>query len=286
MMQLLVRLQDLKQNPAKKAILSFQAYVRVLTHHACDLYFRNQYPELCRLKSRVKYLLTHDPLFAVWKGDRGRLLCGFQQWIGATQYFSSNLETTLKEIQIRTHISTSDWKNLRSFVNTIFQHAGKALELNQLVTLIAEISGISKKQRQEEDSSHSLEFVPHPAKDQQERLEQRSYLERLWKEILDLPLLQRIALLFNLRDTNGKSLLFLFPILNVASIRSISSALEISATELAQMWNSLPLDDKTIGERFGVTRQQVINFRKSARARLNRRTRGRPGLVPLEENSK
>lgn len=278
MMQLLVRLRDLKQNPKNKAILNFQAYVRVLTHHACDLYFRNLYPERCRLKSRVKYLMTHDPLFAVWKSSRGKLICGFQQWrIGRPEDTSSNVQVVLKDLQIKQAFNlkkgTLNWQQLRTLVNTVFQQTGKELELNQLVTVIAELSGYAEKHRQEKDSSHFLEFVPHPGKNQQERLEQQSYLEQLWKEILELPLLQKIALLFSLRDAHGKSLLFLFPILNVVNIRGISMALEISANDLAQLWNLLPLDDKTIGERCGVTRQEVINFRKSARARLSRRMR-------------
>jgi len=36
----------------------------------------------------------------------------------------------------------------------------------------------------------------------------------------------------------------------------------------------LPLEDAAIAERLGLTRQQVINLRKSARARLARRMRG------------
>jgi hypothetical protein len=37
------------------------------------------------------------------------------------------------------------------------------------------------------------------------------------------------------------------------------------------LWKELPLDDLTIAGRLGATRQQVINLRKSARARLVRR---------------
>ncbi len=275
LMQLLVRLQDLRNNPAKKAIGSFQAYVRVLTQHACDLYFRKMYPERCRLKSRLKYLMTHDDSFAIRKSSRGRLICGFQQWMFKPDAVFSNAETILNELRGNEHLalkkSTSDWQELRAIVNAVFLGNGKGIELNQLVTVVAEISGTARNDRKEEDSSHLLEFVPHPAKNQQERLEQKSYLERLWKEILALPILQRTALLFSLRDPAGKSLLYLFPILNVVNIRGISEALEIPANVLAQLWSSLPLDDKTIGERCNATRQEVINFRKSARARLSRR---------------
>jgi hypothetical protein len=43
------------------------------------------------------------------------------------------------------------------------------------------------------------------------------------------------------------------------------------AQEFAKLWNNLPLEDTTIAQNLGVTRQQVINLRKSARERLARR---------------
>jgi hypothetical protein len=45
----------------------------------------------------------------------------------------------------------------------------------------------------------------------------------------------------------------------------------MSMAELSEIWGRLPVDDHTIAERLGLTRQQVINLRKSARARLARR---------------
>ena len=56
------------------------------------------------------------------------------------------------------------------------------------------------------------------------------------------------------------------------------------APELAALWPDLPLEDAAIAERLGLTRQQVINLRKSARARLGRRMRepvgGRGNTAP------
>jgi hypothetical protein len=53
----------------------------------------------------------------------------------------------------------------------------------------------------------------------------------------------------------------------------LAVALEMPPKVLAQLWNDLPLDDLAIASRLGLTRQQVINLRKSARARLARRTK-------------
>ena len=88
-----------------------------------------------------------------------------------------------------------------------------------------------------------------------------------------LPLRQRRALLLNLRDETGAGAIELFPMTGVASIRRIADALELDYTGFAELWPSLPLDDRDIAARLGLDRQQVINLRKSARARLARRTR-------------
>ena len=54
----------------------------------------------------------------------------------------------------------------------------------------------------------------------------------------------------------------------------IAAALEIPERDLARLWPDLPLDDLWIAARMGITRQQVINLRKSGRARLARRLTG------------
>jgi len=48
----------------------------------------------------------------------------------------------------------------------------------------------------------------------------------------------------------------------------------MSAESFAEVWNDLPLEDARIAELLGLTRQQVINARKSGRERLARRLRG------------
>jgi hypothetical protein len=89
-----------------------------------------------------------------------------------------------------------------------------------------------------------------------------------------LPLNQRAALLLNLKDADGRGCIALFPATNVATLRELAEALEMKAERLAELWNELPLEDAKIAELLKLTRQQVINARKSARERLARRLRG------------
>ena len=89
--------------------------------------------------------------------------------------------------------------------------------------------------------------------------------------MIDLPLRQRIALLLSLRDSEGSSVLYLFPMTGVTSILEIAKSLDIPAEDFADLWSKLPLEDNGIAERLGIARQQVINLRRSARERLARR---------------
>jgi hypothetical protein len=102
-------------------------------------------------------------------------------------------------------------------------------------------------------------------------VELRSELTKLWVEIRELPRTQRVALLLNLRDSQQRDALMLLPLTGVAGLPQVAGVLELPLGELAVLWNRLPLDDLSIGQLLGVSRQQVINLRKSARQRLARR---------------
>ncbi len=65
-----------------------------------------------------------------------------------------------------------------------------------------------------------------------------------------------------------------FPATGIATMRQLAQALEMSAESFAEVWNDLPIEDTRIAELLGLTRQQVINARKSGRERLARRLKG------------
>ena len=63
----------------------------------------------------------------------------------------------------------------------------------------------------------------------------------------------------------------LFTQTGTTDLREFADILNLRFDDFLELWNQLPLDDNTISERLGLTRQQVINLRKSARERLARR---------------
>ena len=150
-----------------------------------------------------------------------------------------------------------------------FEQADGPLYLDDLVAIVIEIPGIREHfQEIQTENEKEVENLADPRSKLKIVTKKRAYLERLWSEICGLPLKQRTALLMNLRDGEGRDAITSFPATGTASISQIAAALEMGPEELAGLWNDLPLDDASIAERLRLTRQQVINLRKSARERL------------------
>jgi AraC-like DNA-binding protein len=166
--------------------------------------------------------------------------------------------------------------SLPDLVAAIFNRNGEPLELDGLVSLVADLWQIKDDPSPSisiDDASTAYADQANSRQQLDAKIDQRSQLERLWAEICELPPRQRVALLLSLRDANGRGVLTLLPLTGIASIRQIAEALAMSAENLATLWNQLPVEDAIIAASLGVTRQQVINLRKCARARLLRRIR-------------
>ena len=108
-------------------------------------------------------------------------------------------------------------------------------------------------------------------------LSDRAFLAFVWKEIVALPLNQRRALLFNLRDDQQRGMIGLLPIVGLASPDDVADVLEWPRGEFSALWPELPRDDEWIAQALDLTRRQVINLRKCARERLGRRVRAAEG---------
>ena len=282
--QLLARLRTCKGSPGSDAIGNFHNYVAVTTYNACHDYLRRKYPQRWRLKNRVRYLLSHQRELALWESGDGNWLCGFAAWrlrgkdspagagrLRELQDAPQTLTLAGRENEDIRRVSLAD------LLSAIFRQVGAPVELDALVNMVADLKGIKDlplaTNLDEGDASAKPSEPPSdPRPNVAAHVERRSYLQRLWSEIVRLPPGQRAALLLNLRDVQ-EGVIVLLPLTGVATIRQIAEAVAIPAEEFARLWNDLPLDDAAVAVRLGVTRQQVINLRKSARARLARRMR-------------
>jgi hypothetical protein len=154
----------------------------------------------------------------------------------------------------------------------VFQTVDGPVLLDDVVTWISEARGTNVADPSRE-ISRPLDDLPADGNNQHDVLNaiaQRAQLKELWTEICRLPMRHRAALLLNLRDKNGGDTLPLLPILGVVTIHDIGEVLGFSPEDFASVWNQLPWDDNRVAEHLELTRQQVINLRQSARARLAR----------------
>jgi len=279
-------LRACKTSPREKPITSLRGYVAAMAYNALDEYLRQKYPRRFSLKNRIRYILTHQPELALWEGGNRKTLCGFASWSHfkkAEANWSLQARADLNDFLQERFLAT-DLKHLNpvDLVAAVCQFAGTPLEIDDLVTVLAEILGIRDTPPLTEQGDKSFDNLPQLSFDPRRMIDEESdhqaeiqkvriRLQRVWNEIVQLPIRQRMALLLNLRDENGGAAITLLPMLRIASIHQIAETLEMSAEELAAIWNQLPLDDATISERLGATRQQVANLRKCARERLSRR---------------
>jgi RNA polymerase sigma factor (sigma-70 family) len=270
--QLLGRLRDLRGDPQDDTIANFRSYVAAVAHNSCTETLRRKYPERHRLRNRLRYLLSHDPRFALWEGRQGSLLCGLAEWKDDTFPTQQAGEPGFAQ-------TVCDKPNLRqlpprAFLDALFSLSGRPLALDELVGLTANIWAIDDLHRVEnkdEDEGEVWNRIPDSRVNVAVHVERRMYMAALWKEILELRPLQRAALLLNLHDPSGQDMLPLLVLTDAARFSEIASSLDMTMPEFTELWDDLPLDDATIAQRMKLTRQQVINLRKSARERLARR---------------
>ena len=276
-LQLVTQLQRFRNAPDGNPISDMRGMAAVIAHRTCSRWMRRQFPERNALKNRLHYLLTRQRGFSIWQDDENKQLAGFTVWQEQRKPVTAirNLAEVEKlPVNLRA-LKTSKPQELAEAIATIFNYAGGPIEFDELVSTVAALQGISDQPIESlADDADDAAFLTTSEADPAWRTEKRMFLQRLWEELQQLPKNQRAALLLNLKDASGQGCITLFPATGIASLRQLGAALEMGAKAFAEIWNDLPLEDARIAELLGLTRQQVINARKSGRERLARRLKG------------
>jgi hypothetical protein len=264
----------LRSNPNGKVIHNLAGYVVSVTVNAYRQYLRAKYPLRHRLRSKLRYLLTHHPDFALWEDEPG-WFCGFrrdQRSQSIQPPDAAAIQAGIADVVDKNNLR--DHTNVIDLLTAIFQFAGVPILFTDLLSVVADIQGIKDHRETTDTESFFSQEQLHAQEDSTlSAIEQREILKKAWAEVCELPLRHRAALLLNLRDRQGDAVVWLLPLLRIASIRQIAEALEFPVERFAAIWRELPWDDLVIAEHLDLTRQQVINLRQSARARLVRQVR-------------
>ncbi|HXA20565.1 MAG TPA: hypothetical protein VN380_26535 [Thermoanaerobaculia bacterium] len=237
------------------AIMELDEYVATITYNAVHDIFRRRFPERSRLNNRLRYAAKHDVRLALQTTRAGV----------AVALAGSAAHVPLDGVPIVDASIAFDPNAPAEAIVRLLQTVGVPVMLDTVTSFLASRWGISTHPRAVPDAERWVDA------DQFQRLESRRFLETLWREVAALGPLHRAAVLLNLRERDGGNAAALFIFLGIATFEEIAGALQMRVGELAEIWNALPLDDRTIAERLKMTRQQVINLRKTARERLGRR---------------
>lgn len=264
--RLLHRLQRLVADPVGEGIRSFRDYAAVVAYHRLDDFVRSTQPARAALANRVRYVCQRTPGLALWPLGDGELLAGRAADRAAGRLPVSPPVGFARRFEVVAQSGDSP-RELRVLIDSVLAALGGPVEMGQLVTVLAEMLHVREAATRPPALPRLVSADPDPLS----QLASQDYLRRLWQEIVALPVRQRIALLLNLRDGRGDSAARLLPVTGIAAPAEIGRLLELDIPRFAELWAELPLDDKHIAELLSVTRQQVINLRKSARERLARR---------------
>ena len=280
LLQLLAQLQQFRRQPGGHAIADVRGMAAVIAHRTCSGWMRRQFPERHALKNRLHYLLTRQRGMSLWQGEDGKTLAGFAAWQGQKRAVPfARLGDSSEGVGLSAHVPVHGGdrpQELADILAAVFNHVGGPVEFEELVRVMASLVGVRDQPIEsihENEDAAALTPVAGES-DPAWHIEKRIFLQRLWEELQQLPLNQRAALLLNLKDAGGFGCITLFPATGVATVRQLADALEMRAEEFARLWNDLPMEDARLAGLLGLTRQQVINARKSGRERLARRLKG------------
>ena len=247
-----------------ESIQSLDSYVAKLTYNAVNDHLRMRFPRRAHLKARLRRALMSEPRLAMWSSPRGTA-CGLREWVGmpGLDEIDESIAADTIRAPKQAYRSEEPGEALLAVLGTI----GKPVLFDDLVSVIADLWNVV-------DSAAVDSLLDEQKSEEQtaiERLIDRDQAELLWREIRQLRPMQRKALLLNLRYGGTLDIVATLTLSGLATFDEVAETLEMSPGDLAEIWSSLPLDDMKIAEILHVTRQQVINLRRSARERLARR---------------
>jgi hypothetical protein len=280
---LFTKFQRICHSPIERPIADLAAYAAVVADRVCSAHVRRKWPQRSRLKNRIRYALTRDPSLRVIESRHGEWLCGRSEW---PDPWTSSGTARLQQLRAggRSHAIVAIGRDepgrlaLPVLIARLLGFIGGPVDLDDLVSAAADLLGVTDQPPSEnamrEESGERSRSAADQTRALPDRLGDRAFLSVVWGEVKQLPVNQRRALLLNLRDDEGHDVASLLPLVGAASLAEVAACLEMSVQAVRALWPGLPMDDLTLAGRLGLSRQQVINLRKSARDRLARRMRG------------
>lgn len=263
-LSLMQALAKVRREPEGHSLADFRGYAARTAYNAWNLYLRQRFPERARLKNRLRYLAQtkKNRQFRTWADAHGETW--FAKETKGPDLPASQLSSTQLGDIMREHYPAYAQAHLEDLAQVLLAHADGALRLDDAVAVIAELWQLCDGPPQGwEDAELRL---PSAAANAEEQFVWHEQLGKLWSQIQSLRPNQRSALL--LAQGPGCDVVQELVWQGIANVTELAAALSVTPEKLAELWPTLPWDDKRIAVWLGLMPQQVSTLRRCARDRL------------------
>jgi RNA polymerase sigma factor (sigma-70 family) len=277
--KLIERLSALQAHSEKSGIRNFSLYVARVTANACNDYLRSRKQERHRLKHKLRDLMDRHPGFRVWKAENNAILCGLVEWRNPDAALISLVqpEQTAKIIEtLRTTVFTGKAPQglpLSKIAVETLKLIGQAVELDQLVEVVAEFQGIKDRLPESLDAIESglSRRLKDPALRSDSLIEGRESLRQYWEEVKKLPADQRNTICLSFEDESGEDLFSLLVDAGIVTIPELAAEFGLPLEQFNELWIRIPMmDNAELAEYLGATRSQVSLWRFRGQSRLRK----------------
>lgn len=275
-LKLVEKLVAMRNDENAERIRDFNAYAAVVAYNVWNEFLNAGAPNWKSLKNKIRYALGKSVELEVWREND-------EIYGGLIVHKRRIKQISTENLTIHVEKEFADFRNaaLPDLLFEILEKANSALKLNELTAIVARLWVIEDVRDVSLEGFRGNNFSAETHR--QSVFEMRFELEQIWQEIRALPINQRVALLYNLRDERGREMLFMFFNAKIATLREISEAMNLSLEDCAKVFPFLPFTDDIIAEKMNLTAKQVGNLRKVARENLRRRLAGKPKREKREE---
>jgi hypothetical protein len=283
----LVEATQRSRAPDCQPIREYISYALATADNVFAHHLRRTRPNWCRLRRRLIYLLDEGGRgrFARWKAaasgppvgpqpDPG-WLGGFARWRGQSFRDTPRYQAFCADYGpfCRAALQHRDPREvpLPELVGHLFEEVGTPLEVDELTRHLAALHQVSDSpplslEGLREDSGCRDHAPIPPGEDLAASVVRAVASEQLrpelWRQICQLPLSQRWALLLDLQPDDL--------LLVARRMTSVAAALQMPEEEFHITWRRLPLPDPAIAERLKISPKQVSNLRIAAKRRVAR----------------
>ncbi len=269
---LMLWLRKIHAEPEAVRIERLEFYLQRVAVNAHKTHLRKATIVRYRILNKLRDLLARQSEFAMWRGKRKAILCGYADWAGRKSGSKASDKDQIMESldEFRSGRLAGQDPNqlsLARLVAEIFAWVDEPLELDSLAEIVARL------QSAEElfvalPEDEELQVAAPPSSATQIVLEERESLLAAWAEVIRLPREQRLSFCLGEKGDQVWSLLVEVGAMTPAQI---ARDLGISSEELFKLWLQVPLEIEAIAEYLQATNSQVSKWRLRALKNLKKR---------------